>query len=138
MPGITIPARLAQMSRSSRSLDDAAARARTLYRNWYRAVRSRHPVASPARQLACPSGPAAAADLTQPTPEADLRTGSLRSQAPEIVEIFNVPVSVYDIRIKIREQFERNQHITDLNVIDILLLKGHQVRLAFGRGRLRG
>lgn len=35
----TIPARLAQMSRSSTSLADAQARARTLYRDFYRGVR---------------------------------------------------------------------------------------------------
>lgn len=37
----TIPARLAQVARTSASPEEAAARARTLYRTWYRGVSSR-------------------------------------------------------------------------------------------------
>jgi NADH dehydrogenase (ubiquinone) 1 alpha subcomplex subunit 6 len=36
----TIPARLAQTSRTSSSLSDARSRAIQLYREWYRSVRS--------------------------------------------------------------------------------------------------
>lgn len=49
-----------------------------------------------------------------------------RPQAPQIVELYDLNIPVYDVRVKIREQFEKNRGITDLNVYDILLLKGRQ------------
>lgn len=50
----------------------------------------------------------------------------LLQQAPDIVEMYalNVPPSL--IRARIREQFERNQHVQDPTVMDVLLLKGRQ------------
>ncbi|VDB94050.1 unnamed protein product [Peniophora sp. CBMAI 1063] len=45
--------------------------------------------------------------------------------APEICTLYalNVPASL--VRSRVREQFEKNRHITDPNVIDMLLIKGH-------------
>ena len=43
-----------------------------------------------------------------------------------IVDLYGLDVSVYDLRSKIRQGFERNSHVTDLNVIDILHHKGRQ------------
>lgn len=43
-----------------------------------------------------------------------------------MVEVYQLNLSVFDLRTKIREQFAKNQHVTDLRVIDILLLKGRQ------------
>ncbi|KAL7411635.1 NADH dehydrogenase, alpha subcomplex, subunit 6 [Mrakia frigida] len=79
----TLPSRLAKMSRSSVSPQDAAARVRTLYRDFYRA-------------------------------------------APMVIDTYPLDMDVYDLRAKIREGFERNKHVTDTNVIDILLHKGRQ------------
>ena len=43
-----------------------------------------------------------------------------------IVDLYMLDVTVYDLRAKIRQGFERNNHVTDLNVIDILHHKGRQ------------
>jgi hypothetical protein len=40
--------------------------------------------------------------------------------------MYQIPCSVYDLRTKVREQFEKNKHVTDVRVIDILILKGRQ------------
>ncbi|CED85292.1 NADH:ubiquinone oxidoreductase, NDUFA6/B14 subunit [Phaffia rhodozyma] len=46
--------------------------------------------------------------------------------APEVVQVYQLDLSVYDFRTKIREQFSKHKHVTDVRVIDILLLKGRQ------------
>lgn len=48
------------------------------------------------------------------------------TQAPEIIDMYQIPISVYDLRTKVREQFEKNKHVTDIRVADVLLLKGRQ------------
>lgn len=40
--------------------------------------------------------------------------------------MYQIPCSVYDLRTKVREQFEKNKHVTDVRVIDVLILKGRQ------------
>lgn len=40
--------------------------------------------------------------------------------------MYQIPISVYDLRTKVREQFEKNKHVTDIRVADVLLLKGRQ------------
>lgn len=40
--------------------------------------------------------------------------------------MYQIPCSVYDLRTKVREQFEKNKHVTDTRVVDVLILKGRQ------------
>ncbi|KZV86523.1 NdufA6 NADH-ubiquinone oxidoreductase 14.8 kDa subunit [Exidia glandulosa HHB12029] len=80
---VSIPSRLARATHVSGTLDVARARARVLYREWYRA-------------------------------------------APEIVTVYALPLSAVDIRAWLRREFEKNRHITDPKVIDVLTLKGRQ------------
>jgi hypothetical protein len=47
-------------------------------------------------------------------------------QAPEIVGLYALNVSPTLVRQRIRERFERNRHVTDPRVIDVLILKGQQ------------
>jgi hypothetical protein len=47
-------------------------------------------------------------------------------QAPEIVALYALNVSPSSIRIKIRQDFERNRNIQDLQIIDMLLHKNQQ------------
>ncbi|CEQ41761.1 SPOSA6832_03511 [Sporobolomyces salmonicolor] len=79
----TIPSRLARLTSSSGSWPVAQARARSLYRQWYRG-------------------------------------------APEIVQIYALNVPAHAIRAKVREMFDRNAQVTDVEAVDILLLKGYQ------------
>lgn len=46
--------------------------------------------------------------------------------APEICELYPLNISPALLRAKFRAMFDRNSHITDVAVIDILLLKGYQ------------
>ncbi|KAI0028736.1 hypothetical protein K488DRAFT_80537 [Vararia minispora EC-137] len=46
--------------------------------------------------------------------------------APEICKLYALDVQPSYIRALIRERFERNLHITDPRVIDVLLIKSHQ------------
>lgn len=46
-------------------------------------------------------------------------------QAPEICTLYALNVPATLVRARIREQFEKNRHITDPNVVDMLLIKGH-------------
>ncbi|KAJ6554531.1 NdufA6 NADH-ubiquinone oxidoreductase 14.8 kDa subunit [Mycena capillaripes] len=80
---VTIPARLAQVTRASTSPADARARVITLYRDWYRA-------------------------------------------APEVVNQYALDVSPTQLRHAIRMRFEANRNVTDVRVIDVLLLKSRQ------------
>jgi NADH dehydrogenase (ubiquinone) 1 alpha subcomplex subunit 6 len=98
----TIPARLAQVSRTSGSPAIARQRVLHLYRDWYRSV--------------CPFYPSHAAFLTPYT----------HSQAPEIVSLYALNVSVDTVRRAVRHKFERNRYVTDPRVIDVLLLKNWQ------------
>lgn len=47
-------------------------------------------------------------------------------QAPEIVALYALNVSPSMIRLKIRQDFEKNRNITDLNIINMLLHKNQQ------------
>ena len=47
-------------------------------------------------------------------------------KAPEIVSVYALPISPSMIRLKIRQDFERNRHVKDLGVIDMLLHKNQQ------------
>ncbi|KAJ7353211.1 NdufA6 NADH-ubiquinone oxidoreductase 14.8 kDa subunit [Mycena olivaceomarginata] len=80
---VTIPARLAQVTRASTSPADARSRVITMYRDWYRA-------------------------------------------APEVVNQYALDVSPTQLRHAIRMRFERNRNVTELRVIDVLLLKSRQ------------
>ncbi|KAK4686888.1 NADH dehydrogenase (ubiquinone) 1 alpha subcomplex subunit 6, partial [Tremellales sp. Uapishka_1] len=63
---------------------------------------------------------------------AEARTRSLQAyrqwyrSAPEIVSLYALNVSPSMIRLKKRQDFEKNRNITDLGVIDILLFKNQQ------------
>lgn len=46
--------------------------------------------------------------------------------APEICALYTLHVSPQYVRQQIRQRFEENRHVTDLRVIDHLLLKGRQ------------
>ncbi|KAF8999821.1 NdufA6 NADH-ubiquinone oxidoreductase 14.8 kDa subunit [Cyathus striatus] len=46
--------------------------------------------------------------------------------APEIVNLYALSVSPAYVRYAIRQQFEKNRHVTDPRAIDVLLLKGRQ------------
>ncbi|KAL1140677.1 hypothetical protein AAG570_000607 [Ranatra chinensis] len=45
-------------------------------------------------------------------------------QVPYIVMEFDIPKSIEQCRQKLREEFKKNQHITDIRVIDMLVIKG--------------
>jgi hypothetical protein len=47
-------------------------------------------------------------------------------QAPEIVSLYALNIAPSMIRLKIRQDFEKNRDITDLPVIDMLLHKNQQ------------
>ena len=47
-------------------------------------------------------------------------------QAPEIVSLYALNISPSMIRLKIRQDFERNRHISDLSIINMLHLKNQQ------------
>ncbi|GAA5864867.1 hypothetical protein JCM1840_004931 [Sporobolomyces johnsonii] len=79
----TIPSRLARLTASSGSWPVAKARARSLYRQWYRG-------------------------------------------APEIVQLYALNIPAHAIRAKVREMFDRNAQVSDIEAVDILLLKGYQ------------
>ncbi|KIP06394.1 hypothetical protein PHLGIDRAFT_107023 [Phlebiopsis gigantea 11061_1 CR5-6] len=46
--------------------------------------------------------------------------------APEICALYTLPVSEQYVRQAIRRRFEENRHVTDLQVLNHLLLKGRQ------------
>ncbi|KAH7631781.1 hypothetical protein B0T09DRAFT_319720 [Sordaria sp. MPI-SDFR-AT-0083] len=57
----------------------------------------------------------------------------LRS-TPEMQSMYSLPLPISVIRTRIRQEFERNRFVNKLNVVDVLLTKGHadyQVRLHF-------
>ncbi|XP_067012755.1 NADH dehydrogenase [ubiquinone] 1 alpha subcomplex subunit 6 [Anabrus simplex] len=45
-------------------------------------------------------------------------------QIPYIVMDYDIPKSVEQCRAKLREEFEKNRHVTDIRVIDMLVIKG--------------
>ena len=45
-------------------------------------------------------------------------------QIPYIVMDYDIPKSVEQCRVKLREEFEKNRHVTDIRVIDMLVIKG--------------
>lgn len=48
--------------------------------------------------------------------------------------MYSVPLPISVIRTRIRQEFERNRFVNKLNVVDVLITKGHadyQVRLHF-------
>ncbi|WFD35541.1 ndufa6 NADH-ubiquinone oxidoreductase subunit [Malassezia cuniculi] len=51
---------------------------------------------------------------------------NLYRAAPEICEMYPLDVSPALLRAKFRAMFDRNSHIKDVAVIDLLLLKGYQ------------
>ncbi|KAJ7701510.1 NdufA6 NADH-ubiquinone oxidoreductase 14.8 kDa subunit [Mycena rosella] len=80
---ITIPTRLAQVTRASTGPADARARVIQMYRDWYRA-------------------------------------------APEVVDAYALDVSPTELRHAIRMRFEAHRAVSDVRVIDVLLLKSRQ------------
>ncbi|KIM53263.1 hypothetical protein SCLCIDRAFT_453754 [Scleroderma citrinum Foug A] len=46
--------------------------------------------------------------------------------APEIVELYALPVTPAYVRHCIRQKFEANRHVTDQRAIEVLILKGGQ------------
>jgi len=55
-----------------------------------------------------------------------LRCSADQKQAPEIVSLYALNIAPSMIRLKIRQDFEKNRDITDLPVIDMLLHKNQQ------------
>jgi NADH dehydrogenase (ubiquinone) 1 alpha subcomplex subunit 6 len=100
----TIPARLAQMSRTSSSPAQARQRAIQLYRDWYRSVRR----------------------FSLPHKSLSVDISHLFDKAPEIVSIYALDLSPNQVRHAIRQRFERHRYVTDPRVIDVLLLKERQ------------
>jgi NADH dehydrogenase (ubiquinone) 1 alpha subcomplex subunit 6 len=49
-----------------------------------------------------------------------------KQQAPEIVALYALNISPSSIRMKIRQDFERNRNIQDVQIIDMLLHKNQQ------------
>ena len=96
----TIPSRLARATKTIHSQEEARAAVFQLYRDWYRGVR---PALN--RVLPCAYSP---------------------PQAPEICALYTLPVSEQYVRQAIRRRFEENRHVTDLKVLNHLLLKGRQ------------
>ncbi|KAM0486021.1 hypothetical protein ACHAPX_000720 [Trichoderma viride] len=48
-----------------------------------------------------------------------------RMQAPEIQTMYNVPLPISALRTRMRQEFERNRHASNLSVVDVLLFKSH-------------
>ncbi|KAI5477685.1 hypothetical protein MNV49_005968 [Pseudohyphozyma bogoriensis] len=46
--------------------------------------------------------------------------------APEIVTLYAVNIPASAVRAKLRQEYERNLFVDDLQTVDILLTKGHQ------------
>ncbi|KAJ3181610.1 NADH dehydrogenase 1 alpha subcomplex subunit 6 ndufa6 [Gaertneriomyces sp. JEL0708] len=44
--------------------------------------------------------------------------------APDIVEMYRLHFPVWKVRQRMREEFEKNAHVSDPQVVDILLFKG--------------
>lgn len=107
----TIPSRLAQTTQISRTLEEARKRSTALYRNFYRSVSSRLVLA--AEHIAV------------------LRTLTVRfalhhTQAPEICALYALDVPPSTLRAKFRTQFEKNKTVSDIAVLDLMLLKAQQ------------
>ncbi len=47
-------------------------------------------------------------------------------QAPDIVQLYALSVPPSMVRLKIRDDFERNRYIDNLDIINMLLLKNQQ------------
>ncbi|KAJ1911283.1 ndufa6 NADH-ubiquinone oxidoreductase subunit [Mycoemilia scoparia] len=47
-----------------------------------------------------------------------------QKNVPMIITEYHIPIPQSVIRAKIREEFEKNKHASDLSTIDVLLLKG--------------
>ncbi|XP_075220291.1 NADH dehydrogenase (ubiquinone) B14 subunit [Lycorma delicatula] len=45
-------------------------------------------------------------------------------QIPYIVQDFDIPKSIEQCREKLRSEFEKNRHLTDIRVIDMKVVKG--------------
>ena len=46
--------------------------------------------------------------------------------APEIVTLYAANLPATAIRAKVRQEFEKNKYVDDLEAVDVLLLKGYQ------------
>ncbi|KZO97601.1 hypothetical protein CALVIDRAFT_562946 [Calocera viscosa TUFC12733] len=46
--------------------------------------------------------------------------------APEICDTYALDIPPSLVRTRYRQEFERNKHVTDLKVLDVLILKGRQ------------
>ena len=102
----TIPSRLARVTRLSHSPEEARAKVIQLYRDWYRAVRR--------------------TSVSLRIVERGSYNHVLAFQAPEIVSIYTLNVSVPYFRQRIRARFEENRHVTDIRLIDQLALRDRQ------------
>ena len=49
-------------------------------------------------------------------------------QIPYIVMDYDITKSVEQCRVKLREESEKNRHVTDIRVIDMLVIKGQMER----------
>jgi len=45
-------------------------------------------------------------------------------QMPYVVHDYDIPKTVLDCRVKLREEFEKTRHVQDIRVIDMLVIKG--------------
>lgn len=78
-----------------------------------------------ARGLSRCTGTGIARYASSPHPHpAPILTSTL--QAPEVVNQYALDVSPTQLRHAIRMRFERNRNVTELRVIDVLLLKSRQ------------
>lgn len=75
----------------------------------------------PRRYVPLSSGPSRRSPPS-PVPDPYLSTNA----APEIVQLYAVNFPASAVRAKVRQEFERNMLVDDLETVDILLLKGHQ------------
>lgn len=56
----------------------------------------------------------------------EARPGIARRAAPEIVTLYAANLPATAIRAKVRQQFDKNRFVDDLEAVDVLLLKGYQ------------
>ncbi|KAI9312700.1 hypothetical protein BX666DRAFT_1865672 [Dichotomocladium elegans] len=49
---------------------------------------------------------------------------AFQKSVPEIQKLYEIDIPESALRAKIREEFEKNRHVTDLQVRDVLLAKG--------------
>lgn len=46
-------------------------------------------------------------------------------QAPEIQQMYSLPMPIAALRTKMRQEFERHRYVKQIDVVDVLLFQSH-------------